>query len=269
MKKPVSCIAAVIALTMISGCTGQTSLEESSSAISQITSEEASNSTDIPAIPASQEGSNAAPATAEQTAEIALPPADTDLYAAADECAKNLQALYLDYLQFDVKKRAVKCEEDKSEQIISGGYVFFPVEDDEIKSCDDLRAIFLEHCTADYADFILTYCGGYSDIDGKLYTCGAPPIGGTRAPCYINDCSLDGNRLLVDIVEMGASNENLPEDIDPESGHLMTDDAHYNMTLVWQGDRWLISDCGDEHFLFNLGENYRSDLSEMLFQQDQ
>ncbi len=270
-------IETFIALTMFSGCTGQSALEGSSDTIPRIISEEASNGTDIPAIPASQEGSNDVPVTAEQTAEIALPPADTDLFEVADECVKNLQALYLDYLQLNENERILK--EDKSTvadcNFIDNGTCITlegsarRIADDEIKSYDDLKAIFLEHCTADYADFILTYCGGYTDIDGELYTCGAPPIGGTRAPCYINDCSLDGNQLIVDIVEMGANNENLPEDIDPEFGHLMADDAHYSMTLVWQGDRWLISDCGNEHFLFSLGENYRSDLSEMLFQLDQ
>lgn len=104
----------------------------------------------------------------------------------------------------------------------------------------------------------------YRDFDGKLYKAdnGLAPAARYQFGCYINNCVLDGNQIIVDVINIGADNENF--DIDLEYFcRMMEHDQQFNMTLIWENEHWLISDISNG-FEDNIGYSYREDMTRSM-----
>lgn len=187
-----------------------------------------------------------------------LPPNDTDCIKTADEYAKALQLLYIKYLQNDKEKLALTIDEDPSKSVLFRGLNAYPVIDDEIKTYDDFKAIFTEWCTDEFAEALLRK-SLYGNVEGKLYKSPVetPNIGPWYSVCYINNCQIDKNKMYVKFTTVGTNNELFdPADIVPDRSP--ADDEYFEMELVWQNGKWLISDCTNSDVL---AFTYDSDLT--------
>ena len=199
------------------------------------------------------------------------PPDDIDLIEVADEYAQTFQNLFLDYLQYNSDYLAIRVtdkykNEHIPEYVIYRGRPFFPVEDDYIKCYDDLKRIFTEYCTDEFADELLRDVE-YYDIKGKLYRSENEKgniFAGTVGN-YISDCKIEKNKMIVDIIDVGAENEELfPQRLTEEEMALQypgahTHDEHFTMTLKWKDGKWLIEDISPWHD--QIGYCYRHELT--------
>lgn len=204
------------------------------------------------------------PTTDAQTENICLPSAETDCLAVADKYAQAFQSLFLKYLQFETEELSIKVNKDPSDRI-TDIFFYYPVVDDEVKCYSDLKNIFVEFCTDEYAEKLLS-SALYRDFNNALYK--ADSEKGTAAKsafgCYINGFTLDGNKMTVDFINIGADNNSF--DIDEEIyDRCPAHDMHFNMTLVWENNVWLISDCGGGYEDI-IGYKYRPDITESMKQ---
>lgn len=194
-----------------------------------------------------------------QTAE--LPPADTDRISVADEYAQAFQSLFLNYLQSEEQKLSVKVDINRSNGV-TDLLTFYPVIDDNIKCYNDLKSIFTEYCTDEYAEGLLNDAL-YRDFDGMLYKAESELAPMVTFGCYISGCVLDGNIMTVEFTEIGADNELF--DYDKEVyNRSPSHDIHFNMTLVWENEKWLISGCDTYEAV--IGYAYRPDITESMRQ---
>lgn len=197
-----------------------------------------------------------------RTEETDLPPEDTDCLAVADECALAFQSLFLKYLQYEESELSIKFNDDPSSWIAEP--VFYrPVIDDQIKCRDDLKNILTEYCTDNFAQELLDNAH-YRDYDNAFYKgeCELAPAAKYQFGCYINDCIIDGNKMTVDLINIGSENKNF--DIDLEHYvRMMMYDQPFEMTLVWESGKWLISDISDG-YEDKIGYSYRSDITKSM-----
>ena len=126
-----------------------------------------------------------------------------------------------------------------------GGHrlAYVPVIDDEIRCCDDLKRILTEYCTYEFAEELLEDAN-YRDCDGRLclpLEDGRIDIGMEQFGCYINECTLDGNKMTVGFINIGAENDNFDIDLERYC-RMSTHDQTFEMTLVWKNGKWFISD---------------------------
>lgn len=193
----------------------------------------------------------------------ALPPEETDCLTAANECALAFQSLFLKYLQYEENELSIKVEMDYALLINEKGASFFPVVDDEIKCYDDLKKFFMEYCTDEFAQELLDKAV-YRDFDGKLYKAdnGLAPAARYQYGCYINNCVLDGNQIIVDVINIGADNENFDIDLEYYC-RMMEHDQQFNMTLIWENEHWLISDISNG-YEDKIGYSYRKDITRSM-----
>lgn len=183
--------------------------------------------------------------SAVQTEEIDLPPEDTDCLAVANEITIAFQSLYRSYLQVEGEELLFKIDKDYSSAVYfddQPGYGYLPLINDEIRCCEDLKEILMEYCTDEFATVLLEAVH-YRDFEGRLYKPaedGRVDIGRAQFGCYINECTLDSNKMTVEFIEIGSENENF--DIDTERYNRMsTHDQTFEMTLVWENGKWFIS----------------------------
>lgn len=204
-----------------------------------------------------------------QTEEIITeyPPDDIDCIAVADEYAQTFHELFLDYLQIQSENLAIKVDDDDySKSVMYRGGPFFPVVDDNIRCYDDLKKIFTEYCTDKYADKILKEAN-YYDIKGKLYRYGYEWGDMTAAEFgnYIESCKIEKNKMIVDIISIGADNKEFfpqgltEEEIIKQCEAIPSHDEHYTMTLKWKDGKWLIDSIDPKKE--SLGYCYRHDLT--------
>lgn len=210
-----------------------------------------------------------------QTEEIFLPPDNIDPIVIADKYAEAFQTLYMNYLINGNNKAAfhitntnpttnpdcVLLSADPADEERRFKMHFFPVNNEKVKCYNDLRSLFTEYCTEEFADKELK-SEYYRDYNGKLYWADDDQGGATLMGCYINKCTVEKNKMFVDFIYIGTNNELFPKDFtqDKWAGlnvFVYDHDVHFTMTLVWNGEKWLIEDC-DEHDAF-VGECYRSD----------
>lgn len=209
-----------------------------------------------------------------QTEEIFLPTDDIDLLAVSDEYLSAYSSLYHKYLQSDYNKFSIYIDFDRSKYVEMKPYpveapnylgFFYPVIDDNIKCYDDLKKIFTEYCTDEYADHLLGhgFYGVYKDYEGKLYWYDTDQGSATPIGCYIDKCTVDKNKMYVDIIEIGADNKIFTkglsdEEIAEKYPFSLAHDTQFQATMVWNGEKWLIEDCGDE---ITLGMCYSSEIT--------
>ncbi|MDE7195033.1 MAG: hypothetical protein K2O14_13855 [Oscillospiraceae bacterium] len=201
-----------------------------------------------------------------RTEEIDLPPEDTDCLAVADECALAFQSLFLKYLQYEESELSIKFHDDPSSWITDP--IFYrPVINDQIKCCDDLKSIMMEYCTDNFAQELLDNAH-YRDYDNAFYKgeCELAPAAKYQFGCYINDCVLDGNKMTVDLINIGSENKNF--DIDLEYYvRMMMYDQPFEMTLIWESGKWLISDISDG-YEDKIGYSYRPEITKSMHEAD-
>ena len=203
-----------------------------------------------------------------QTEEVELPPEGIDCLEVANECTLAFQQLYRNYLQARESELAFKIDTDPSLWLFPDdepGQAFVPVIDDEIRCCDDLRKILTEYCTDKFADGLLEYAN-YRDFNGRLYgplDDGRVDIGKGQFGCYIDDCALDGNTMTVSFISIGSENENF--DIDLERyDRMMIFDRPFEMSLVWENGKWLISDLSGFYWGDSIAFSYREDITRSM-----
>lgn len=178
-----------------------------------------------------------------QTEEVDLPPEDTDCLATANEITIAFQSLYRNYLQVEGSELLFKTDKDIWVYFDDQpGQAYIPLINDEIRCCDDLKEILTEYCTDEFATELLEKAN-YRDFEGSLYRPledGRIDIGRAQFGCYINECTLDGNKMTVGFIKIGAENDNF--DIDTERyDRMSTHDQTFEMTLVWKNGKWFIS----------------------------
>lgn len=101
----------------------------------------------------------------------------------------------------------------------------------------------MEYCADEFAAVLLEAVH-YRDFEGRLYKPaedGRVDIGRAQFGCYINECTLDGNKMAVGFIEIGAENDNFDIDLERYC-RMSTHDQTFEMTLVWKNGKWFISD---------------------------
>lgn len=213
--------------------------------------------------------------TDNQTEKIFLPPDDIDLLAAADENLKAFHSLYLNYLQpgnnklaFHVNKdpRSPDCmllSVDPTDEEMDFEMFFFPVNHKQIKCYDDLKSLFTEYCTAEFTDKQLKHAY-YRDYEGRLYWADNEKGSATPIGCYIDKFTVDKNKMYVDIIEIGADNKLFTKDLSDEEiaekyPFSVAHDTQFQVTMVWNGEKWLIEGCGE--WENTLGMGYSSEIT--------
>lgn len=267
MKKILSAVLSIVMVMSLAGCNGRnqavTDLTQATESSTKST-EEITESTDIKTNDV-------------QTEEIFLPPDDIDLLAAANECLEAYHKLYLNYLEPGNHKTAFHFDCDPSNpdskylqvdvlsEESSFKAWFFPVKDEKIKCYDDLKGLFTPYCTEEFADYQLKQ-EYYQDYEGQLYWADIDNGRdcGRGVGCYINKCTVEKNKMLVDMINVGADGELISQIFSEEerteggwSTGLPAHDTHFQVMLVWNGEKWLIKDCG--RMTHVIGKNYRSD----------
>ncbi len=194
--------------------------------------------------------------TAEINTEATEPTSEErSLFSQADECARDFQKLFLNYLQNDPDKLCLTLE--KAPSAYSSSY--YSVVDDEIKGLKDIKGILREYCTEELSEKLLKDALYLEDEKG-LYK--GTREGGSLAEqtygCYISDCFLKEDKMLVEFTEIGTDNEDF--EIDREKYRQTPErDRRFIMTLVRDNGKWLISDCGVYKEI--IGYAYRSDIA--------
>ncbi len=193
-----------------------------------------------------QDGSS--PITDAQTEEVDLPPEGIDCFAVAEEYISDFQKLYRNYLQSNESELSFKIDADPSLRLFSDDKpwkAYVPVIDNEIKSYDDLKNLLAEHCTDEFAQELLGETD-FRDFEGRLYRAlenGRVDVGRSQFGCYIDNCSIDGNKMTVGFIKIGAENDNFDIDLERYC-RMSTHDQPFEMTLVWKNGKWSVSGLG-------------------------
>ncbi len=247
MKKYFSLFVILILLTITSGCNTENQLTASIDESSDY-SASTNGKTDL-------HSELSQTADYQNTADILTD--SEECIAMADEYAKAFQSLFLKYLQYETDELSIKLNKEPS-ACITDIFFYYPVVDGKIKCRDDLKSILIEYCTDAFSEKLLNGAY-YRDFGNVLYKADSELGTAVKSSygCYISSCLQEENKITVDFIHIGLENEYF--DIDNEIyDRGPAHDTHFNMTLIRENEKWLISDCNDCEDI--IGYTYRSDI---------
>lgn len=166
---------------------------------------------------------------------------DEDMIALGNQLAKQLQMLYLDYLQYGYSKLSVSIDLHDIitiKTVDENGYAIYKFYNKVTSetSYDELYDKFNDYCTSDYSEELLNNTThSYMDCDGQLYVSWKDGVVSGFLESKIDSYIIDGDIITFYFVS----------EIDGNYIGKSQLDGKFSLTLMKQNNKWLISDCSD------------------------